>query len=90
MMGLPTFKFDLDRVRSFIHNRLCQLGDFEPEAFKITERLVVRSGTPCGVHFCLHGPRNVKFSAVLDLRRRAVLFYGSDGQRLERQAVTAA
>jgi hypothetical protein len=24
----------------------------------------LRGGTPCGIHFCLHGPRATKFSAI--------------------------
>lgn len=85
MQGLPTTKVDWNRVRGKVHADLNRLGDFEPGAFQITERWVHIAGVPCGVHYCLHGPRNVKISAVADLRKQQVLFYGTDGQRLEQQ-----
>ncbi|HEY1065243.1 MAG TPA: hypothetical protein VGE52_04010 [Pirellulales bacterium] len=56
----------------------------EPDAFTITERLLTRKGKPCGMYFCLHGPRMVKFSAVWETESHTILFYGPTGERFHR------
>jgi hypothetical protein len=60
---------------------LCQENDFEVGVFQITERLLMRAGEPCGIFFCLHGPRSVKLTAVWETEKNKVLFYGSTGER---------
>ncbi len=55
----------------------------------MTERVVVRQDRPCGIYFCMHGPRSVKLTAVLDLDKETLLFYGSDGVRAEIVEVAA-
>lgn len=47
----------------------------------MTERILVRGGKPCGIYFCLHGPRATKFTAIWETERNQVLFYGSRGER---------
>ena len=47
----------------------------------MTEQVLLRSGKPCGIFFCLHGPRATKFTAIWDAQRNQVLFYGSRGER---------
>ncbi|MHA1564418.1 MAG: hypothetical protein ACTSX7_03805 [Alphaproteobacteria bacterium] len=47
----------------------------------MTERILVRGGKPCGIYFCLHGPRSTKFSAIWETDRNRILFYGSSGER---------
>lgn len=47
----------------------------------MTERILVRGGKPCGMYFCLHGPRATKFTAIWETDRNQVLFYGSRGER---------
>jgi hypothetical protein len=71
----------LDELRRFVHEALCRHNGLEMGAFDITERVLVRGGNPCGVLFCLHGPRSVKFTAIWEIERNTILFYGSDGQR---------
>ncbi len=82
MQGMLANQVNWDRLRGRVHADLNRLGDFEPGAFQITERWVHIAGQPCGVHYCLHGPRNVKLTAVVDLRKQKLIFYGTDGQRL--------
>jgi hypothetical protein len=53
-------------------------------AFQMTERILVRAGKPCGIFFCLHGPRAVKFTAIWETDRNQILFYGSSGERFQR------
>ena len=47
----------------------------------MTERVLLRGGKPCGMYFCLHGPRATKFTAIWETERNQVLFYGSRGER---------
>jgi hypothetical protein len=79
--------FDLSTLRQSVNRKLCAMGDLEVDAFRMTERLVSKSGAPCGVHYCLHGPRNVKFTAVIDLTARKLFFYGPDGKRFDEELV---
>jgi hypothetical protein len=72
---------NLDGLRQFVQETLCQHNGLEIGAFLITERVLVRGGNPCGVLFCLHGPRSVRFTAIWEIARNTILFYGSDGQR---------
>jgi hypothetical protein len=71
----------LDEMREYVNENLCYHEKLEVDAFPMTERFLVRSGELCGIYFCLHGPRAVKFSAIWDTDRNIVLFYGSTGER---------
>lgn len=56
----------------------------------MSERVLVRGGQPCGVYFCIHGPRQVKFSAIWETDSNTILFYGSTGERfLKMQLIDA-
>lgn len=83
MIAWPQSTIALESVRKQVRARLAELGHLEEHAFPMTERVVVRSGQPCGIYFCMHGPRSVKLTAVADLQKKQLLFYGSDGQRAE-------
>ena len=71
----------LDELRDYVNTILCQHNQLEFGAFPLTERILVRCDQPCGIYFCLHGPRAVKFSAIWETQRNTVLFYGSTGER---------
>ncbi len=47
----------------------------------MTERVLRRGGRQCGILFCLHGPRAARFTAIWDMERNQILFYGSHGER---------
>lgn len=81
---------NLGQLRQYVHHTLCQHNDLEIGAFNVTERVLVRSGNPCGIFFCLHGPRSVKLTAIWESERNTILFYGSDGQRQQKTQLTAA
>lgn len=80
---------DLDRLRQFVANTLCQQHDIEQDAFQVTERWLIQKGERCGIFFCLHGPRSVKLTAVWEARNNTVLFYGSTGERIKKAAFQA-
>jgi hypothetical protein len=76
--------FGLNDLRTFVQERLCRQNELETGAFHFTERALEKRGVPCGISFCLHGPRNVKLIAIWETGRNTIVFYGSDGARVER------
>jgi len=80
----------LDELRNYVNAVLCQHNQLEVGAFPLTERVLVRADQPCGIFFCLHGPRAVKFSAIWETQRNTVLFYGSTGERFHKTQLVAA
>lgn len=77
-------------LRQYVYETLCNQNDFELGAFQTTERILVRGGKPCGIYFCLHGPRSVKLTAIWETERNTILFYGSAGERLQKTQLTQA
>lgn len=75
---------NLEDLRGFVNSVLCDHNQLEVGAFPMTERILTRGGKPCGIYFCLHGPRAVKFSAIWETQRNTVLFYGATGERFHR------
>ena len=68
-------------LRDFVNVTLCDLHNLQTDAFRMTERILRRGGRPCGIHFCLHGPRSVKFTAIWETDRNQILFYSASGER---------
>jgi hypothetical protein len=74
----------IDELRNFVCEILCNQYQLQIGAFQMTERVLVRAGKPCGIFFCLHGPRAVKFTAIWETDRNQILFYGSGGERFQK------
>jgi len=85
----PTLQ-NLQNLRNYVNETLCELNELEVGAFPLTERILVRAGQPCGMYFCLHGPRAVKLSAIWETERNTILFYGSSGERSHKIQLVAA
>ena len=81
MIGFNTQPLDFTTLSNKIEHRLCELGQLVPNQFPMTQREVVRGGKTVGVYFCVHGPRSVKLTAICDLVKKVVVFYGTDGLR---------
>jgi hypothetical protein len=81
---------DLDDLRTYVHETICEKNELEVNVFTMTERILIRGGRPCGLYFCLHGPRAVKFTAIWETDRNSVLFYSPTGERIERAKLTQA
>lgn len=80
----------LDDLRKYVNETLCQHDQLEVGQFEMTERILVRGGRPCGIFFCVHGPRSVKVTAIWETDQNTVLFYSSTGQRFHKtQLITA-
>ena len=74
----------LEDLREYVNETICDHEQFEIGAFEMSERILTRSGRPCGIYFCVHGPRQVKLSAIWETDRNTILFYGSDGERFQK------
>jgi hypothetical protein len=75
---------DLDDLREYVNQTLCQHDQLQTDAFRMTERIIRRGSKPCGIYFCLHGPRAVKYTAIWETDRNQVLFYGAGGERFQK------
>src|SRR5690242_13016366 len=90
MLTHPQRIHNLENLRKFINETLCHHDHLEPNAFRMTERMLIRGGEPCGMFFCLHGPRQVKFTAIWELERNTILFYGPSGERFQKTQLLKA
>ncbi len=82
MSAQPLHIQDLSDLRQYVHHTICNQNQLEPGAFEVTERILVRNEQPCGIFFCLHGPRSVRLTAIWETDRNTILFYSSSGQRV--------
>jgi len=71
----------LHDLRTYVHENICEHNELEPGIFQMTEHQLTRGGKPCGVFFCLYGPRSVRLTAIWETDRNSVLFYDSAGER---------
>lgn len=81
---------DLEDLRNFVNETLCDYEQLELGAFPTTERILIQGGRPCGIFFCLHGPRSVKTIAIWETRQNTLLFYGSNGERFQKTQLVAS
>lgn len=81
---------NLSDLRMYVHRTICENNELEVNAFDVTERILLRCGRPCGIFFCLHGPRAVRLTAVWETETNTILFYGSAGQRIHRAYLVAS
>jgi hypothetical protein len=72
---------DLDDLKSYVHKTICRQNELEENVFPMTERFLVRNGVPCGIYFCLHGPRSIQFTAIWETDHNTIFFYSETGQR---------
>ncbi len=84
MSANPLHIQDLGDLRHYVHQTICQQNQLELGAFETSERILVRGERPCGIFFCLHGPRSVKLTAIWETDRNTVLFYSSSGERVQK------
>src|SRR4249920_3862087 len=75
---------DLAAIRQFVTETLCEKDQLEENYFPLSERILVRGGSPCGVYFCLHGPRSLRLTAIWELDSNTIWFYGSRGERFRK------
>jgi hypothetical protein len=83
---LPCF----EQIRNYVLETLSRLELLKSDCCHLTVRLLSRAGRPCGVYFCLHGPRAVRLSAIWETDSNSILFYGSRGERVGRTQLVEA
>lgn len=72
----------LSDLKYFVYQTLCRDHELLMNAFPTSETVLKRGKERfCGMMFCLHGPRAVKFSAIWEKANNRILFYGPDGKR---------
>jgi hypothetical protein len=81
---------NLNDLKDYVHKTICDQNELELGVFPFAERILARGGKPCGIFFCLYGPRSVKFTAIWETERNTVLFYGSSGERIMKTQLTHA
>lgn len=90
MSAQPLQIDNLHELRTYVHHTICDQNELEPGAFAVTERILVRGRRPCGIFFCLHGPRSVKLTAIWETDRNTILFYSSSGERVGKAQLVQA
>jgi len=81
---------NLQDLRHFVNDTLCEQDQLLPNLYPVSERILTRGGRPCGIFFCLHGPRSVKLTAIWETDTNTILFYGSSGERYHKTQLIAA
>jgi hypothetical protein len=90
MVEFKTSIQDFEDIRQYVTKTLSDIELLRPESSQLTLKLLTRSGQPCGVYFCLHGPREVRLSAIWETDANTILFYGSRGERVQRTRLLEA
>ena len=90
MSAQPLQIDNLTDLRKYVLTTICQQNELQVGAFNITERILVRGRRPCGIFFCLNGPRSVKLTAIWETDRNTILFYSSSGERVGRTQLVQA
>jgi hypothetical protein len=74
---------NVEDLRNYVNTTICNQYQLQSGAFPLTERVLRRGNKPCGIYFCLHGPRATRFSAIWETDRNKILFYGCGGERFQ-------
>ena len=80
----------LEDIRQYVTQTLSDLEKLRPESSHLTTRLLTRNNQPCGIYFCLHGPRAVRLTAIWETDANTILFYSSRGERVQRTRLLSA
>jgi hypothetical protein len=72
---------NLHEIRQYVNQTLCEKNQLETGYFPFVEQILDRGGKPCGIYFCIQGPRSLQLTAIWDSAAGTILFYGSHGER---------
>ena len=90
MVESQTCIHNLEDIRHYVTQTLSNIEKLRPESSHLTTRLLTRNNDPCGIYFCLHGPRSLRLTAIWETDANTILFYGSRGQRVQKTRLLAA
>jgi len=82
MVEYQTRIHQFEDICHYVIETLSPLERLRPESSHLTLRLLSRNGQPCGVYFCLQGPREVRLTAIWETDANTILFYDSRGERV--------
>ncbi len=71
----------IEDLREFVHATLCAKENLVSDQFRMIERELTKGGRPCGIQYTIHGPRQVRLSAVWASDRNLIYFYDTSGVR---------
>jgi hypothetical protein len=80
----------MEELRRYVADTLAQLETLKSDQFQLSQQVLYRAGEPCGIYFCLHGPRSLRLSAIWETDQNTILFYGSCGRRMHRTRLAEA
>jgi hypothetical protein len=83
---LPT----LQDLRSYVADTLSRLETLDPNQHPLSQVILHRSGSACGIQFCMRGPRAIQLTAIWDAKCNTILFYSSRGERVQQTRLLAA
>ncbi len=68
-------------VRVLLSGPLCEKENLLADQFTMTEVRLTSGSGPCGIQFCLRGPRNVRLAAIWVADQNVVYLYDARGTR---------
>lgn len=81
---------NFEQIRCYVLETLSQLELLKIDCCQLIVRQLTRASRPCGVYFCLYGPRAVRLSAIWETDSNSILFYGSRGERVQKTKLVEA
>ena len=80
---------DLHAIRRYVTETLCEKDQLEANSFPFMNKSWCEAEQPCGVYFCLYGPRSLCLAAIWETDSNTILFYGSRGERFRKTQLIA-
>ena len=80
---------DLHAIRHYVTETLCEKDRLEKNSFPLYRKSAGARRAPCGVYFCLYGPRSMYLAAIWETDSNTILFYGSRGERFRKTQLIA-
>ena len=77
----PVALFSWEELISYVHKTLCKRENLVADQFPISEMPLSKAGNACGVQFTLHGPRQLRLSAIWASEQNVIYFYDTGGKR---------
>jgi len=74
----------LEELSSYVAEVLGSFESLKVDQCQLSQNILMKAGKPCGIYFCLQGPRALKLSAIWETEQNTILFYGSCGRRMHR------
>lgn len=81
---------NFEDIRRYVTKTLSNFELLRPESSQLSLRILSRNGQPCGVFFCLQGPREVRLTAIWETDANTILFYDSRGERVGKTKLVEA